>query len=170
MSNSSPAETRVVEIARDLIQTPSLTPVSPELREPARRTLEYLRGVFEAAGARCHWLTFDGGHKDWGYPVDNLYAEWVGDPAAPSLCFMGHTDVVPPGNAAAWSRDPFGATIDGDFLFGRGATDMKGAVAAFAVAAVEAKAQLAKPANISLLLTTDEEWAAINGTRQVLAW
>jgi succinyl-diaminopimelate desuccinylase len=173
MSNSSPAETRVVEIARDLIQIPSLTPVTPELRDTARRGLDYMRGVLQAAGARCHWLTFDGGHPAWGYPVDNLYAEWIGDPAAPSLCFIGHTDVVPPGDAATWRRDPFGATIEGDFLFGRGATDMKGAVAAFAAAAVEAArgfAKAGKPPNISLILTTDEEWAAINGTRRVLAW
>ena len=171
MLHSSLADRRVVELARDLIRIPSLTPTSPELRPAARRSLEALRAYLEATGAACEWLSFEGGHQKWGYLVDNLYAEWPGSAGSPHLCFLGHTDVVPPGDPGAWRRDPFGAVVEGDFLFGRGATDMKGAVAAFAVAAAEAaRDEHGRRAGISLVITTDEEWAAINGTRRVLDW
>lgn len=160
----------VVEIARDLIRIPSLTPVSEDLRPAARQSLEFLKAYLEASGSRCEWLTFDGGHERWHYPVDNLYAEW-GAVDGPGLCFIGHVDVVPPGSAERWSRDPFSGAVEGGFLYGRGATDMKGAVAAFATAAAAAKAQAGGRAPaIGMIVTADEEWAAINGTRRVLEW
>jgi succinyl-diaminopimelate desuccinylase len=168
----SPNE-KVVEVARDLVRIPSLTPVTRDLQPAARQSLAYLKAFLETAGARCEWLTFAGGHARWDYPVDNLYAEWGDAGASEGLCFLGHTDVVPPGAAQAWSRDPYSGAVEGGFLYGRGATDMKGAVAAFAVAA-EAFAQecrqTGRSPEVSLILTTDEEWAAVNGTRRVLEW
>lgn len=172
MAVQRPADERVVDIARDLIRIPSLTPVSPDLRPAAAESLVYLRNLLEAAGATCEWLTFEGGHERWGYPVDNLYAEW-GGAGAGGLCFIGHTDVVPPGDPGAWSGDPFSGSILNGFLSGRGATDMKGAVAAFTVAACEfaAEARSAdRSPRVALVITTDEEWAAVNGTRRVLEW
>lgn len=172
MVTQKSADERVVDIARDLIRIPSLTPVSADLRAAARESLTYLRDGLEAAGAACEWLTFEGGHERWGYSVDNLYAEW-GSGGGGGLCFIGHTDVVPPGDMAAWSGDPFSGSIRDGFLSGRGATDMKGAVAAFTVAASEFAAEMKaayRSPKVSLIITTDEEWAAVNGTRRVLEW
>jgi succinyl-diaminopimelate desuccinylase len=94
--------------------------------------------------------------------IENLFAER--GTSGPHFCFAGHTDVVPPGNAG-WVTNPFGGEVDNDLLFGRGAVDMKGAIAAFAAAA-------ATPCNgrLSLLITGDEEGEAVNGTAKVLAW
>lgn len=163
----------VTALARDLIRIPSLTPIRPQLQPEASRSLDYLENILHAAGANCRRLTFEGGHETWGYPVDNLYAEWGDCETCPHICFLGHTDVVPPGDPAGWSADPYSGHIDGGFLCGRGATDMKGAVAAFIAAAirhVRKSAAAGQPAALSLLLTTDEEWVALNGTRKVLEW
>jgi succinyl-diaminopimelate desuccinylase len=171
MAVHTPANEKVVEIARDLIRIPSLTPVTADLRPAAQESLAFLKQHLEGAGARCEWLTFEGGHERWSYPVDNLYAEW--GRAQGGLCFIGHTDVVPPGDLAAWSSDPFSGGIQNGFLLGRGATDMKGAVAAFAAAAADfaEECRLAgRELNVSLIITTDEEWAAVNGTKRVLEW
>ena len=93
----------------------------------------------------------------------NLFAR-IGT-AAPHFCFAGHTDVVPPG--AGWRHDPFGAVIEAGRLYGRGACDMKGAIAAFVAAA----ARHGPPAgSISLLITGDEEGPALDGTVRVLEW
>jgi succinyl-diaminopimelate desuccinylase len=172
MSVSSLASETAIELARGLIRIASLTPVTPDLRPNARASLDYLRVFLGGAGADCQLLSFEGGHERWSYPVDNLYAEW-GDPASPAgLCFLGHTDVVSPGDPALWTVDPYGAAIQSGYLFGRGATDMKGAVAAFVAAAATAMQDLppARRPHIALLITTDEEWAAVNGTRRVLEW
>ena len=172
MSVQPLASERVVAIARDLIRIPSLTPVTENLRPAARESLKFLQRFLEVSGAHCDWLTFEGGHDRWGYPVDNLYAEW-GDDGSVGICFIGHTDVAPPGAPEAWSRDPFSGAVEDGFLHGRGATDMKGTVAAFAVAAAaiaeDYKAAGRSP-RIGLIVTTDEEWVAINGTRRVLEW
>ena len=102
--------------------------------------------------------------------VDNLYAR-IGD-GAPNFCFAGHSDVVPVGDAQGWSVDPFAAEIAGDRLVGRGAADMKGAIACF----IAASARFLKrrggdvPGSISLLITGDEEGPAVNGTVRVLDW
>jgi succinyl-diaminopimelate desuccinylase len=102
-----------------------------------------------------------------GEPTENLYAR-LGT-AQPNLCFAGHVDVVPPGDKAAWSVDPFSATIKDGWLIGRGAEDMKGAIASF-VAAVSAFAAKPFTGSISLLITGDEEGPAVNGTRKMLRW
>lgn len=148
-----------VALAQELIRCPSVTP------EDAG-ALDVLRRVLEAAGFRCERLNYSG---DGSYPVPNLYARF--GERKPNFCFAGHTDVVPVGDAAAWRFDPFGAVIADGYLYGRGAEDMKSAIAAFAAAAIEVAAAAGEGLNgsISLLITGDEEAEAINGTRKVLA-
>jgi succinyl-diaminopimelate desuccinylase len=99
--------------------------------------------------------------------VDNLYARLGG--AAPNFCFAGHTDVVPVGDAAGWTVDPFGAEIRDGVLYGRGTSDMKGAIAAFVSATARYVADHGRPSgSISLLITGDEEGPGLHGTRRLL--
>jgi succinyl-diaminopimelate desuccinylase len=99
--------------------------------------------------------------------VDNLYARLGG--AAPNFCFAGHTDVVPVGDAAGWTVDPFGAEIRDGVMYGRGTSDMKGAIAAFVSATARYVADHGRPAgSISLLITGDEEGPGLHGTRRLL--
>ena len=102
--------------------------------------------------------------------VKNLYAR-LGT-GSPNFCFAGHTDVVPVGDLDAWTVDPFGAEIHDGVLYGRGAADMKGAIAAFvgAVSRFLDRRGNAFDGSISLLITGDEEGPAINGTVKVLRW
>ncbi len=149
-----------VEFARDLIRCKSVTPADDGALGKLEKRLASL-------GFACHRLKF----SDVDTPdVDNLYAR-IGT-GAPHFCFAGHTDVVPPGNLAGWTVDPFAAEIHDGFLYGRGAVDMKGSIAAFVAAAarfLEArKGDL--PGSISLLITGDEEGPSINGTIKVLDW
>jgi succinyl-diaminopimelate desuccinylase len=99
--------------------------------------------------------------------IENLFAR-IGD-ASPHFCFAGHTDVVPPGDAA-WSVEAFGGELRDGMLYGRGACDMKGAVAAFVAAAAQHLAHGPPRGSISLLITGDEEGAAVDGTARVLEW
>ncbi len=148
-----------VQILQDLIRCPSVTP----LDAGALGTLENL---LSQAGFSCHRLVF----KDEDTPdIDNLFARY--GTKAPHLCFAGHTDVVPVGDEADWTQPPFGAVIANGQLYGRGATDMKGSVAAFAAAATDYLKENPKAAgSISFLITGDEEGPAINGTVKVLEW
>ena len=146
-----------VALAQDLIRCPSVTPRD-----------DGALGVLEAAlapmGFTCHRLRFQ---QEGTEPVENLYARLGTE--GPNFCFAGHTDVVPPGDKG-WTVDPFAGEVMGGRLFGRGAVDMKGAIAAF-VAAVSRRLEDGPPAgSISLLITGDEEGVAINGTRKVLDW
>ncbi len=148
-----------VALAQDLIRCPSVTPRD-----------DGALGVLEAAltplGFTCHRLRFE---QEGTAPVDNLYAR-LGT-AGPNFCFAGHTDVVPPGELKGWSIDPFAAEIHNEKLYGRGAVDMKGAIAAFVAAVSRRLAAGGPPAgSISLLITGDEEGVAINGTKKVLDW
>ena len=127
-------------------------------------------GVLEAAltplGFVCKRLRFE---EAGAAPVENLYAR-LGT-AAPNFCFAGHTDVVPPGDMAAWRYNPFAAEVHDGMLYGRGAADMKSAIAAFAAATARYIEKHGKPKGaISLLITGDEEGIAINGTVKVLDW
>jgi succinyl-diaminopimelate desuccinylase len=148
-----------VALAQDLIRCRSVTPHDGGAIAVLQRALGDL-------GFTCHRLKFG----PPGAEIENLYAR-LGT-AQPHLCFAGHTDVVPPGDLAAWSVDPFAAQVKGDALIGRGAADMKGAIAAFAAAAarVIAKTGGRLPGSISLLITGDEEGPAVDGTAKVLAW
>ena len=149
-----------VPLAAALIRRPSITPKD-------EGALEIVAEALEKLGFACHRLVFG---ENGGDSIHNLYARW--GMGHPNLCFAGHTDVVPTGAAEAWSFDPFAATLRDGALCGRGAVDMKGAIAAF-IAAAEAflKARGGDfGGSISLLITGDEEGEAINGTRRVLEW
>lgn len=147
-----------VELARDLIRCPSVTPAEGG-------ALGHLQKVLEGLGFVCHRLRF----SDSDTPdVDNLYARF--GMAAPNFCFAGHTDVVPTGPLDGWSFDPFAAEIRDGFLYGRGAVDMKSAIAAFTAAAAGAIGDGIVHGSISYLITGDEEGPSINGTKKVLGW
>ncbi|MGB8365723.1 MAG: succinyl-diaminopimelate desuccinylase [Rhizomicrobium sp.] len=127
-------------------------------------------GVVEAAlaplGFVCHRLRFEGPGT---VPIDNLYAR-LGH-AAPNFCFAGHSDVVPTGDLKSWRCDPFAGEIRDGVLYGRGAVDMKSAIAAFIAAVARYVAIHGGPGgSISLLITGDEEGPGVNGTKAVLEW
>jgi succinyl-diaminopimelate desuccinylase len=152
-----------IALARELIARPSVTP-----RDEG--ALDVLEGALARLGFNCHRLPFGAGATGRDARVDNLYAR-IGS-GAPHFCFAGHTDVVPPGDRAKWSLDPFAGTVKGGYLWGRGAADMKGAIAAFVAAAAEFLAgnRSGFGGSISLLITGDEEGDAVNGTKPVLEW
>ncbi len=160
----------VTELAKALIACPSVTPVTAGVFDVIEQYLVPL-------GFKATRVTFE---EPGTAPVENLYLRY--GTAAPNFCFAGHTDVVPVGDEGAWRVPPFQPqVIDGE-LYGRGAEDMKGAIAAFMVAArnfIEAYEQgeqreggASPPSemngSISLLITQDEEGVAINGTRKML--
>ena len=142
-----------------LVRCPSVTPHEAG-------ALDCVQGWLQPAGFHCERLIF----KDDNTPdIDNLFAR-VGN-SAPHLCFAGHTDVVPQGDESIWSHLPFAAVIKDGFMFGRGTTDMKGSVAAFAAAALDfTRENPTFKGSISFLITNDEEGPAINGTVKVLQW
>jgi succinyl-diaminopimelate desuccinylase len=149
-----------IALARELLRCPSVTPA-----EGGALTL--LEKTLGTAGFTVHRMTF----SDVGTPdVENFYAR-IGD-SAPHLVFAGHTDVVPPGNEAAWSHPPFAGEIVDGTLYGRGAVDMKGGIAAAIAAVLDHLAENGgKPkGSISFLITGDEESVAINGTTKLLKW
>lgn len=143
-------------LSRDLIRCPSVTPKDAG-------ALDVLTAVLEPLGFACHRLRFEDSGTE---PVDNLYAR-LGE-SGPNFCFAGHTDVVPPGTG--WRVDPFAAEVRNGRLFGRGAADMKTAIACFVAAVARHGASNRTPGSISLLITGDEEGPAVNGTRKVLDW
>ena len=145
-----------VDLAQRLIRCPSVTPAEGG-------ALDLLEAELAAIGFACTRLPFGDGESR----IDNLFARYGS--AAPHLCFAGHTDVVPVGDAADWQHDPFGASIVDGRLFGRGAADMKGGVAAF-VAAAAAAIEGGVSGSISLLITGDEEGDAVNGTVRMVEW
>lgn len=150
-----------IDLARALIRCPSVTPADAG-------ALGVLQDALESMGFVCTRYPFGAGEAR----VDNLYAR-LGT-GAPNFCYAGHVDVVPAGgnksDATAWRHDPFGGETHDGKLWGRGAADMKGGIAAF-VAAVSAF--LAEhnefEGSISFLITGDEEGPALNGTKKVLA-
>ena len=157
------AEMDIVELARDLIKCASVTPTDAG-------ALDVLQKALEPLGFVCHRLPFGTGAAG---KVDNIYARLGSE--SPNFCYAGHTDVVPPGRIADWSHAPFDASIEDGLIYGRGAADMKGAIAAFVGAIKRFQTQCAKggmriPGSISLLITGDEEGVAVNGTKRVLDW
>lgn len=147
-----PAPPDPVALTQALLRCASVTPVEGG-------AIALLEEILAPFGFACRRADRGG--------IANLYAR-RGD-AGRVFGFAGHTDVVPVGDLAAWSRDPFGAEIEGDTLYGRGATDMKSGVAAF-VAAVcaEASAGTIAAGSVALLITGDEEGEAAHGTRAIL--
>jgi succinyl-diaminopimelate desuccinylase len=150
--------TEPVALAQALIRCPSVTPDD-------HGALELVGNALDQLGFTCHRLTFE---EEGTAPIGNLYAR-VGD-GTPNLCFAGHTDVVAPGDLAGWRVDPFAGEVLDGVLYGRGAVDMKGAIACFIAAAARFLEEHRPAGSISCLITGDEEGPAINGTRKVLAW
>lgn len=147
-----------IELSQALIRFESVTPDKGD-------ALDHLAAVLKDMGFECHKLVFE---EDGTAPVPNLYARLGTE--APNFCFAGHTDVVPVGAADHWSVDPFAAQVKNGQLYGRGASDMKSAIAAFVVAVERVLHQGSPKGSLSLLITGDEEGEAINGTRKVLDW
>ena len=147
-----------VALAQALVRCPSITP-----RDEG--ALDLVEAALTDLGFACRRMTFT---APGTATVDNLYAR-LGT-AEPNFCFAGHTDVVPVGPPDAWSVDPFDAVVDDGVLFGRGAADMKGAIASFIAATARflADTQGRFDGSISLMITGDEEGPAINGTRRML--
>ncbi|MGL4442851.1 MAG: succinyl-diaminopimelate desuccinylase [Alsobacter sp.] len=153
--------TDAVALTQALVRCPSVTPAEGG-------AIALLAGLLEAEGFEVHRPVF----SQPGTPdIENLYAR-IGE-GAPALVFAGHTDVVPPGDESRWTHAPFGGEIVGDTLYGRGAVDMKGGVAASVAAAVAyCRAQGGRPprGSIVFLITGDEEGPAVNGTVKLLDW
>ena len=141
----------VLALTRDLIARPSVTPDDAGCQALISERLA-------KAGFRCEQIDFGA--------VKNLWA--THGQGGEVLCFLGHTDVVPPGPREAWASDPFEPSERDGHLYGRGAADMKGSVAAFVVALEQfVAAHPRHPGTIALLLTSDEEGDAIDGVRRV---
>ena len=149
-----------IALAQELLRCPSVTPAEGGALALIERTLA-------GAGFAVHRVTFTEPGAD---DVENLYAR-IGT-ASPNLVLAGHTDVVPPGNAAHWRHAPFAGEIQDGVLFGRGAVNMKGAIACQIAAVLDhLAANGGKPkGSISFLITGDEESIAVNGTVKLLKW
>lgn len=144
-----------VQLTADLIRCPSVTPAEGG-------ALVLLEQVLTAAGFSCTRVDRAG--------TANLFARWGMRGANRSFGFNGHTDVVPVGDVAAWTQDPFGAAIMDGWMYGRGATDMKSGVAAFVAAAVEFVQDTPPEGAVVLAITGDEEGDATDGTVALLDW
>lgn len=142
-------------LTADLIRCPSVTPEEGG-------ALVLLETVLSAAGFACTRVDRGG--------VANLFARWGARSHARSFGFNGHTDVVPVGDEAAWMHPPFGAEAAEGWLYGRGATDMKSGVAAFAAAAIDFVTETPPDGAVILAITGDEEGAATDGTAALLDW
>ena len=144
-----------VALTADLVRCPSVTP-------DEGGALALLEKVLSAGGFTCTRVDRGG--------IANLYARWGRQGANRTFGFNGHTDVVPLGDEAAWTMPPFGAEIKDGYLYGRGATDMKSGVAAFAAAALDFVAETPPDGAIVLAITGDEEGDADHGTTALLDW
>jgi succinyl-diaminopimelate desuccinylase len=149
-----------VAFARDLLRCRSVTPAEGG-------ALTWLADTLAGAGFAVERVTFSEPGAD---DIENLYAR-IGS-GAPHLVLAGHTDVVPPGDEAHWRHPPFGGDIADGVLYGRGAVDMKGAIACQVAAALDhlAAAGGRPKGSISFLITGDEEGIAVNGTIKLLQW
>lgn len=146
--------TAVLDLVKDLIARPSVTPEDFDCQQMLAHRLERI-------GFRCETIVRNG--------VTNLWARR--GTAAPLVVFAGHTDVVPPGPREKWESDPFVPVERDGFLYGRGAADMKSSIAAFVVAAEEfVAAHPGHAGSIALLLTSDEEGPSVDGTVRVCEW
>jgi succinyl-diaminopimelate desuccinylase len=148
-----------VAVARDLLTCPSVTP-------DADAAIERLAVILRGLGFTTETVVFE---DEGTPPVANLFAKR--GTGAPHFTFGGHVDVVPTGDPAQWTHGPFEGAIDQGLLYGRGAADMKGGVAAFVAAVARHLERHGEPAGtISFLITGDEEGPSINGTVKLLAW
>ena len=146
-------DTDPVELTAQLVKCPSVTPADAG-------ALDILHDLLGGAGFECAWADREG--------IRNLFARWGKKSNARSFGFNGHTDVVPVGNEQDWSMAPFGAEIKDGIMYGRGTTDMKSGVAAFAAAAVDFVRDTPPDGAIILAITGDEEAEGIDGTLALL--
>ena len=144
-----------VALTADLVRCPSVTPIEGG-------ALVLLEELLSANGFTCTRVDRGG--------ICNLYARWGRSGANRTFGFNGHTDVVPLGDKTAWTVDPFGAEIKDGFLYGRGSTDMKSGVAAFAAAAIDFVQSTPPDGAVVLAITGDEEADALHGTTALLDW
>ena len=142
-----------VQLTADLVRCPSVTPTEGG-------ALVLLERLLSGAGFAC--TRVDRGE------VSNLFARWGDKGHAKTFGFNGHTDVVPVGDAAAWTHDPFGAEVVEGVMYGRGTTDMKSGVAAFAAAAIDFVRETPPDGAVVLTITGDEEGDAVDGTTALL--
>lgn len=143
------------ELTAKLVQCASVTPAN-------EGALEILYDLLSEAGFDCAWADRGG--------IRNLFARWGNKGNTQSFGFNGHTDVVPIGNPEDWSMPPFGAEIKDGIMYGRGTTDMKSGVAAFAAAAVDFVKDTPPDGSIILTITGDEEGDALDGTTALLEY
>lgn len=144
-----------VALTADLVRCPSVTPIEGG-------ALVLLEDVLTKGGFTCTRVDRGG--------IANLYARWGRQGANRTFGFNGHTDVVPLGDEAAWTMPPFGAQVKDGYLYGRGSTDMKSGVAAFAAAAIDFVADTPPDGAVVLAITGDEEADALDGTTALLDW
>jgi succinyl-diaminopimelate desuccinylase len=158
-----------VKLSQKLIRIPSYSGVNLEI-------IEFLTAQLKNLGFACDILNYDG---DGSYEVNNLHAVFNPNNSEKILYFAGHTDVVNEGDKTSWKHDPFAAVIEDGKLFGRGAVDMKCAIACFVSAVSEFLSTEKNPKKtpqrdlafgIGFLITNDEEADGINGTKKVLEW
>ena len=160
MSRASTPVIDPVELTRDLIRIPSVTPADEGAMDVLERRLT-------ALGFTCRRLAFEGpGGTGADARIENLYARR--GTASPNLCFAGHTDVVPTGPSEQWSSRPFEAEVRDGVLYGRGAVDMKGGIAAWVAAVSRVLSEGEVPGSLSFLITGDEEGPALHGTKRVV--
>ncbi len=145
-----------LQLSKDLISCASVTPKD-------EGALDVVQNALEGLGFTCRRHIFEESGTE---PVDNLYAQF--GEHSPNFCFAGHTDVVPPGDVNEWKVNPFKPEVIDGILYGRGAVDMKCAIACFIAAVSEYLRHKTPHGSISLLITGDEEAIAINGTRKLL--
>lgn len=143
------------KLTSDLIKCPSVTPEEGG-------AISLLMKLLTEHGFDCTRIERGG--------VSNLFARWGTGKNGRTFGFNGHTDVVPVGDVSAWSVDPFGAEVKDDFLYGRGATDMKSGVAAFVAAAIDFTTHTPPDGSVIITITGDEEGDAVDGTTAILDW
>ena len=146
-----------IELAQDLLRCPSVTPVEGG-------ALDLIQAELVKLGFECTRLPFG----DQAVRIDNLFARRGS--SGPHFAFAGHIDVVPVGDVMKWQHDPFGGVLDDGKLFGRGAADMKGGVAAFVAALAQFLQHKPGQGSISLIITGDEEADANFGTVKIIEW
>jgi len=144
-----------VELTAALVRCPSVTPADAGV-------LDILHELLSDAGFTCAWADRGG--------IRNLFARWGSQGNTRSFGFNGHTDVVPIGDEAAWTMPPFGAEIKDGIMYGRGTTDMKSGVAAFAAAAIDYVQNTPPDGSVVITITGDEEGESIDGTLALLEY
>ncbi|MDG1351914.1 MAG: succinyl-diaminopimelate desuccinylase [Sulfitobacter sp.] len=153
MPNTSPVDP--VELTAALVRCPSVTPADAG-------ALDILYDLLTQAGFACASADRGG--------IRNLFARWGSKGNTRSFGFNGHTDVVPIGDEAAWTMPPFGAEIKDGIMYGRGTTDMKSGVAAFAAAAIDFVRDTPPDGSVVITITGDEEGDAVDGTTALLEY